>query len=110
MPDGPYRSDTEAAMERAVELEAEVERLQAELEAANAAKMRVADDEGEGTAEELKALRVANVSLRRENERLRERLGLNEPKMVQVPLGLALWAILVVAAFVAVMVATCHPR
>ncbi len=110
MPDGPYRSDTEAAMERAAELEAEVERLQAELEAANAAKVRVADDEGEGTAEELKALRVANVTLRRENEQLRERLGLTEPRPVEVPARLALVAIVFVAIMVAIFVSLAHGR
>ena len=37
-------------MERAAELEAEVERLRAELEEATAAKVRVADDQAEGVS------------------------------------------------------------
>jgi hypothetical protein len=57
-------------MERAAELEAEVERLRAELDDATAAKVRVAAEQTEGGTEEEKALRVANVILRRENDRL----------------------------------------
>jgi len=84
-------------MERAAELEAEVERLRTELEEATAAKARVAEEQAEAGPEEVKALRVANVTLRRENDRLREQLAEKERRPIEVPR-----ALLMLAAFIVV--------
>ncbi len=87
-------------MERAAELEAEVERLQAELDAA---KVRVADDAGaQAETEEVKALRVANVTLRRDNDRLRELLAEIERKPRVVPRA---FLALFIGIFAAIMLA-----
>ena len=116
MAEDPYRGDLEAALQRAAELEQEVERLRRELEAATAARGRARDTAADTRTDEDNALRIANADLRHENDRLRQRLesAAHPPlRHVQPVFGGGLWILSLMGlllVLLAALVVTCAQK